>query len=381
MTHDTFEEVIALGESPGVVNLATCGFTPDRLLPNWRRILSHLASDCAGQYPPSRGLSNAIDAVGVFYRSQGVQAIKSYNIAITSGATDAIFICLRTLTKPGQTVVLLEPFYPQYGQLLERLGLRASVMRLSPPEWRITSSQLRSAMRPNAKAVIVTNPHNPTGRVFDNDEMATVMKTCNDHGASLIVDEAYACLAHKRLAFKSILTCNCSGVRCFSIGSLSKNLALPGLRAGWLASNASVDDIVATILDTKIGINVQSQCSIERLLPFATPIASALAKELTLRRRAATMALKAIGVNFYRSEGTYYITASIPAHLEDGRNLWRAILDEAGVLVMPLNDFYASSAPNHLGSLVRLSYACEPKVWTEGVRRIGVWLKSRRHLA
>jgi aspartate/methionine/tyrosine aminotransferase len=151
------------------------------------------------------------------------------------GASEALFILVSALIRPGDHVVALWPAYQSLYDLARAQGAQVELVELRPEDgWALDLDRIAAAMRPTTRAVIVNLPHNPTGMHASEAELDALVELVERNGATLVSDEVYRGLEH------------CPGDRlpaaadrspsAVSVGVLSKSYALAGLRVGWLAT-------------------------------------------------------------------------------------------------------------------------------------------------
>src|SRR5437763_16791339 len=113
------------------------------------------------------GVPELRQAVAAHYRRHQDLTLAPTQVIVTSGATEAPASSLLALIAPGDEVVLIQPLYDAYLPLVLRAGGVPRLVRLTPPDWRITEAALAQAFTSRTRLVVFNNPHNPTGRVFD----------------------------------------------------------------------------------------------------------------------------------------------------------------------------------------------------------------------
>jgi len=152
MQTSVFERMSGLAARHGAVNLGQ-GFPdfgwPDDVLLKAAEALTGAAS----QYPPMRGLAELREAVAAHYNRHQDLALTAEQVIVTSGATEAIAASLLALIAPGDEVVLFQPLYDAYLPLVLRAGGVPRLVRLTPPDWRITEAGLAEAFSPNTRLV------------------------------------------------------------------------------------------------------------------------------------------------------------------------------------------------------------------------------------
>ena len=173
MPTSVFERMSGLAAKHGAVNLGQ-GFPdfgwPDAIL----EAAARAVVEGSNQYAPSRGLPALREAIAAHYgRHYGLE-LAADHICVTSGATEALGAAILAVVEPGDEVILLTPAYDSYAPMVRRAGGIVREVALRPPQWRIERKALEAAVSPRTRAIIFNNPHNPTGRLFGEDELRAV---------------------------------------------------------------------------------------------------------------------------------------------------------------------------------------------------------------
>ena len=190
METSVFERMSLAAAKHGAINLGQ-GF-PDFGWP--REILDAAAKavvEGSNQYAPSRGLPLLREAVAAHYIRHQKLGLSAENICVTSGATEALAAAILATVEPGDEVIIFTPAYDAYAPLIRRAGGLPIEVALQPPGWRIERAALAAAISPKTRAIIFNNPHNPTGRLFDADELAVVAEIAVDNDLVVISDEVW----------------------------------------------------------------------------------------------------------------------------------------------------------------------------------------------
>jgi aspartate/methionine/tyrosine aminotransferase len=156
-------------------------------------------------------------------------------VLVFSGAEEAIFALHNVLLGPGDHAVVVRPAYQSLAEVARAAGAEVSRVELREADgWRLDASEVRAALRPNTRLILVNEPHNPTGSLSDRATFDRLVQLAAESGARLIVDEVYRFLefdpADRLPAGADALE---NGV---SIGVMSKSFGLAGLRIGWIAT-------------------------------------------------------------------------------------------------------------------------------------------------
>jgi N-succinyldiaminopimelate aminotransferase len=361
-----FETMSGLAREKGAVNLGQ-GFPdfgwPDDVVAKAAEALSGAAS----QYPPMRGLPELRQAVVDHYRAHQGLDLDPERVIVTSGATEAIAASLIALIAPGDEVVLFQPLYDAYLPLVQRAGGVARLVRLTPPGWRITAEALAAAFTPKTRLVIFNNPHNPTARMFDAEELALLAKACVAHDAVAISDEVWEHVVFDGRAHLPLAALPGMAERTVKLGSAGKIFSLTGWKVGWAVAPPPLAEMVAKA---------------HQFLTFTTPpnlqaaVAWGLGKDehyyrdmrvrFAASRDALTGALEREGYAVLPAEGTYFLNVDLAASgiaLDDMTFCDRAVR-EAGVAAIPVSAFYAE-AP--VTNVIRLCFAKQEATLQAGV--------------
>lgn len=154
------------------------------------------------------------------------------DVLITAGAAEANYLAITQLVQPGERMVIEAPGWPQAEVLGRAIGADIAVVpRDEAAGWRLPLDRLEEAATPGTRLIFLTNPNNPTGRLFTPEELARIVEIARRAGAWLVVDEVYAGLEWDSPRAPSIAALYNKGI---TTGSVSKALGLQGLRTGWL---------------------------------------------------------------------------------------------------------------------------------------------------
>lgn len=337
-----FERMSLAASAHGAVNLGQ-GFPdfgwPEPLVAAAARLLT----EGSNQYPPSRGLPALRQAV-------------ADHVLVTSGATEAIAAVILSVLEPGDEVIVIAPAYDAYAPLVRRVGGVIREVALRPPEWRIDEAALAAAVTPRTRLLVLNNPHNPTGRLFDAAELAAVAAIAERHDLLVLADEVWEHVLPQDRSFTPFAALPGMAERTLKCGSAGKIFSLTGWKVGWLVAPAELAAIAAKA---------------HQFLTFATPpnlqaaVAIGLAHDEWLgpMRAAFTMArdrlargLGDAGFALLPSEGTYFQCVDLAASgigLDD-QSFATLAVEQAGVAVIPLSPFYEADPAT---TLVRLCFA------------------------
>lgn len=162
------------------------------------------------------------------------QGLETGDIQVTTGASEAIFLLMSSTFQPGENIIVQQPAYQSLSEVARAAGVEIRAWPLkAEPEYAIDLALLERLIDERSRAVVINNPHNPTGFVMSHLELAGVVELVDRHDLLLVSDEVYRGITHRpedELPPAAGLT-----PRAVSIGDMTKPFGLGGLRIGWLA--------------------------------------------------------------------------------------------------------------------------------------------------
>ncbi len=365
-----FTVMSALAVEHKAVNLGQ-GF-PDGNGPEDVRRMAHEALEApANQYPPMMGVPELRQAVAAHNRRfYGLDVDWQGEVLVTSGATEALADCLFGLIDPGDEVVLLEPLYDSYVPIIRLAGGVPRLVRLEPPHWTLPRAELAAAFGPKTKLLLLNSPMNPTGKVFDADELAFIAELCVRHDAYAVCDEVYEHLVFDGLRHIPLMTLPGMRERCLRIGSAGKTFSLTGWKVGYITGPAALMSVVAKAhqnLTFTTPPNLQRAVAIG--LAKDDSYFDGLAADLQAQRDHLVAGLTGAGFKTLPSGGSYFVLANYAALNSDGDDaaFCMRLAEQAGVVAIPLSAFYAGEKPRHH---VRFAFCKQTKVLDEAIARL-----------
>jgi len=300
----------------------------------------------------------------------GIDADPEREITITCGATEAMAAAMLAVIDPGDEVIVLEPFYENYGPDAIVSSARPVFLPLDPPDYRLDRGRLEAAVSSATKAIVINSPNNPTGRVFDREELGLVAEMCVRHDLVAITDEIYEHILY-RGEHVPLATLPGMAERTVTVSGLSKTFSVTGWRVGTIVAPPDLTDAIRKVHDfLTVGAPapLQEACAvgIERL---GREYYEGLATEYRQRGEVLVDALSQAGFQCALPEGAYYVLADFGRLSdEDDTTFSMRLAREAGVVPVPGSSFFG--APERGKSLVRFAFCKRMETLHEAGKRL-----------
>jgi N-succinyldiaminopimelate aminotransferase len=365
-----FAEMSELAQSTGSVNLGQ-GF-PDTDGP--AEVIEqavHALRTGHNQYAPGRGVAPLRQAVADHQRARyGIELDPEREVLVTTGATEAIAAALLGLVDPGDEVVALEPYYDSYVACIQMAGgVRRPVM-LRAPDFRLDPHELRAAVTPRTRMLLINSPHNPTGTVLTRAELAVIAEVAVEHDLLVVTDEVYEHLTFGQHTHLPLATFPGMAERTVTCSSAGKTFSVTGWKVGWASGPA---DMIASMLTAKQFLTYTSGAPLQPAVAYALRLPSAafddLRRELEGKRDLLCAGLKEVGFEVHVPEGTYFTTTDVrPLGYTDGVEFCRDLPTRAGVVAIPHQVFYDDLEAGR--PLVRWAFCKQDAVLLEALGRL-----------
>ena len=233
-----FSEMSALAVRTGALNLGQ-GF-PDVDGPASVVAAAEAALEAgANQYAPGLGVPALRGAISRHQqRHYGLEPDPDREVVVTTGCTEAVAAALLALVDPGDEVVVLEPYYDSY---LAMIGFAGGVRRpvtLRAPDFRLDADELRAAITPRTRLILLNSPHNPTGAVLTRAELEAVAAVAIEHDLVVVTDEVYEHLVFDDNEHVPIATLPGMWERTLTLSSAGKSYSFTGWKVGWATGPA-----------------------------------------------------------------------------------------------------------------------------------------------
>ncbi len=329
---------------------------------------SNLINSGEVRYTPADGIPQMKKAVIRYTEEFYDRLVAPENIIISSGAKQAIMVCLQAILNPQEEVIFPAPYWVSYPEMVKMCGaIPVPVFsedgtfypRLEDIEERVTSY---------TKAIIINSPNNPTGAMYSEQFIAEIVEFCEKRGLFLIMDDIY-----HRLIFDGKKPINCykyakdlsENSKLIVINGVSKQYAMTGFRIGWAVASQRIIEVMTNIQAHQTsGPSVVTQVAAAAALNGPQTQVESLRMTLENNRNILLERLNAFkGVYAFKPDGTFYCFADFSYYMKDSIKLSQFLLDKVRVLTVPGVEF-------GLDGWLRLSTCGSVKDITEGIERI-----------
>jgi aspartate/methionine/tyrosine aminotransferase len=283
------------------------------------------------------------------------------NVTVTCGVTEGIAIVLTALLEPGDEVLLPEPAHENLRPAAIMTGSVPVAVPMEAPDYRLDPDRLAVAITPRTRALILNTPHNPTGRVFDADEIAAVTRLVLKHNLVLITDEIYDSILYDGRVHQSPGGIEALRERTVTVGGFGKTFAVTGWRLGHVIAPAAVAKAVRKIHDyTTICAATPLQHAAAAALDLPVSYYTQMTHDYHARRELMLDMLTEFGFTAARPQGAYYTMAEYtdvdaPQARWDSARFAEWLTTSVGVAAVPGTSFY--SLPGYGVNSVRFAFA------------------------
>ena len=330
-------------------------------------------------YTETEGIRELREAIADYLNYRYHAGVRPDEIIVTTGTKTAIFLAIAAYVRPGDEVIIPDPTYPAYPQLTRFFGGKPIFVPMKFDQDRgfmLDLETIERAITPRTRAIVINNPHNPTGAVFRPDEISKLLEIAKDHRLLVIVDEIYDNFVYEEGAFKGVLELEPEW-RNYVIytNGFSKTFSMTGWRLGYLVASREVIEPLKRLATNTYSCppSIAQKAGVEAMRSEASWKAAKAMIELFRRRRDVMYEelRKIPGIEVWRSTGAFYMYPRIKGLLDklgmDVEQFADWLLENYGVVVLPGTAF----SETHMGrEYVRLSFALDEALIREGIERI-----------
>jgi len=372
-----FEAMSRLAIEHKTINLGQ-GFPDEEGPESVKRMAGTATFEFANQYPPMMGVPELRQQVAAHdARFYGLEFDWQRETMVTSGATEALAASILALVEPGDEVVVFDPLYDSYLPMLRRAGAVVRAVRLEPPEWTLPRERLAAAFGPKTKLLLINNPMNPTGKVFDADELGFIAGLLERHDCYAIADEVYEHLVFEGARHLPLIGLPGMRERTVRIASAGKTFSMTGWKVGYVTAAAG---LLAPISRAHQFLVFTTPPNLQRAVAHGLAHEEAwytgLAGGLQRKRDYLAGRLARIGFAPLECRSTYFLNADFrPFGFNEGDvDFCKRLTIEAGVTLVPVSALYSDGAVQHL---VRFCFCKKDAVLEAACDRLEAYFRGR----
>lgn len=321
------------------------------------------------KYAAGQGEQVALDAIAAHLSRRSGQEVSPKHIVYTAGTQNGLCTVLMTLVQSGDEVLVPDPYYATYEGLVAASGATFIPVPTLPEDgFHVTAKQIEAAITPQSRVLLLNTPSNPTGAVLSQNEIDEIGEVCERHDLWIVVDEVYADLTHGA-SFCSPFDRPHLRHRTLAVSSISKSHALPGFRAGWIASPPEVTQRLVLVAEAML---FGSQPFIEDALAVALSERHPEVERLNaaFKDRAHQLVSAFDGSTAAKArmpEGGMFIMVDIRETGMSGEEFAWMLLNDHQIVVMPGESFGKGGAGH-----IRLALTNDAQVLREAGTRIRI---------
>jgi alanine-synthesizing transaminase len=301
-------------------------------------------------YSPSSGIKPALAAIEREAARKGIDNV--LDIFITTGASEAIELCLSALLNVGDNFLMPTPGYPLYTAVQSKIEAEPNPYYLDEKNgWQPDIEDIKSRINDRTKAIVIINPNNPTGSVSTRENLEQIIEIALEHELLIIADEIYDKLIFDNREHISLASLN-KDVSCITFSGLSKNYMAPGFRIGWGIASGRQSvmgdylEAVNRMLRARVCANHPEQYAIPVALDGGQEHIQEAVMRLERRRDISSEMLGHIpGIDLVQPRGAFYAFPSID--VEDDVHFVYELLKSTGVIVVPGDGFGQKPGSHH----------------------------------
>lgn len=326
-------------------------------------------------YAPSSGIKEAVDAIERYARRKGIESIK--DIFVTTGASEAIELCLTGLVDPGENVLTPSPGYPLYTAVLSKIGAIENPYYLDEENgWQPSLEDIQSKINAKTRAIVLINPNNPTGSNCSRELLTGLLKIAKEKNIVIFADEIYDQLLFDGATHTSIASLD-KDAPVITFCGLSKNYIGPGLRIGWgiiSGDQAVMGDYIEAInkmLRARLCANHPLMFAIKPALEGDQSHLKTMIDKLTQRRDLTFRMLNGTpGLSCVKPGGAFYAFPKIEIP-DDDENFVKELVKATGVVVVHGSGFGQKPGTHHF----RVVFLPPEPILTKAYASIGEFLE------
>jgi aspartate aminotransferase len=319
------------------------------------------------KYTPSSGIPELRQAIAEKFKSENGVDYKPHQVIVSCGAKHSCYNAILATCNPGDEVIIPAPYWVSYPEMVKLAGAEPYIVQTSAENgYKLTADELREAISPSTKMVILNSPGNPTGSVYTENELAALVEVALDDDLFILSDEIYEKIVYDDAKHFSIASMSKQVFEhTITVNGFSKAYSMTGWRLGYLAA----PDPIAKAIDSIQSHSTSNPTSFAQkgavaALKESQDCVSEMVKQFAQRRQLMYDGLTSIpGVKCVKPMGAFYMLPDISEFRMNSSVFCEKLLEQALVAAVPGVAFGDDR-------VMRLSYACSTENIEKGISRI-----------
>lgn len=324
------------------------------------------------QYAPSPGIlslrKNIAEVQNTHY---GMNYNPESEITITAGATEGLYCAINAFINSGDEVILFEPYYDAYQADVVLAGGVPKYITLKKPDFTYDREELARAITSKTKMLVINSPHNPTGKVFNYDELEYIAFLAKKHNFIVLSDEAYEFLTYDGAKHIPIATLPDMEKRTITINSTGKTFGMTGWKIGYVTATEQLSTAIRKVHQwTTFAVNTPAQHAVAYGFNLLDSYLPTFRQVYQAKRDLALKLLKKTDFKAHIPQGSYFIMVDIPdGKFNDDVDTATRLVREFGVATIPPSVFYSRSDEGK--TMLRLCFAKNDETLENGIKILG----------
>ena len=335
-------------------------------------------------YTPTAGTAEVKAAVVRWYKKVHGYEFGPENVIVSNGAKHSIHNALAATCGPGDEVVIPAPYWVSYSDLVSMTGATPAIVPTTAESgFKMSAAQLKAALTPRTRLLMLNSPCNPTGTVYSRGELEALVDAMSDTDASILSDEIYEQLTYGSAKPTCVATLRpWLKERTITISGASKSYAMTGWRMGWAIAPAAAIKAMDTIQSQETSCpSSVSQAALIAALDGPQECVAEMRKEFAARRELTLKLLHGIpGLQVPNPDGAFYAFFDVSSYfgkmiggtrVADSLGFCSALLEQAHVNLVPGSAFGAEG-------FARMSFATNRETIEAGLAKLKEWLAAAK---
>lgn len=326
------------------------------------------------KYTPSSGTVTLKEAICAKFRRDNSVIYAPENIVVSNGAKHSLYNALQVVCNPGDEVLIVHPYWLSYPEMVKLAGAVPKIIKTRAVSgFRASADDVKKSITPKTKVLIINSPSNPAGVVYDEKELRAIADVCIKSGVIMLSDEIYEKIVFDGMKHFSVASISDEAkALTIVVNGVSKSYSMTGWRIGYLACEAKLAKMMATLQDH----STSNPCSISQSAAecaLTADLESEMAGNSAMFQKRRDLLLKFLSgepkLKPFSPGGAFYLFCDISSSGLDSMKFAERLLEEKKVAVIP-------GGPFGEDGYIRISFATDIATIEKGVNRIKEFVRS-----